>query len=79
MQPQRPHMGLQHGIKRNLGRTWAVEISANTFGKNEFHELQNFYPHFFQKVLADISTAHVRPKFLFIPCCRPVCGLWGCI
>jgi len=42
MQPQRPHTGLQHGIKRNLGRTWAVEISANTFGKNEFSQQFSF-------------------------------------
>jgi len=34
---------------------------------------------FFPKVWGDISTARVRPKFLFIPSCRPVCGLWGCI
>jgi len=63
MQPQRPHMGLQHAIKRNLGRTWAVEISANTFGKNEFHELQNFYPHFFKKYWLIFQQPMCVPSF----------------
>jgi len=56
-------MGLQNGIKRNLGRTWAVEISANIFGKNGGKNFEVRETHFFQKYWLIFQQPMCVPSF----------------